>query len=177
MPILMLVWGWLGRLGALLQRVPWQAWAVAGVLAAGWLYGHHEYARGAAAVQTRWDAERREVIGIATKAKAAAEEARRKRIARGRWILTELKRERDEAIAKGAAVAADVRAGRLRLREHWTCPALPQAGTAAAAGGGDADADLRAAGAGDLVRLGADADRLLQACQAVIRADREQVGG
>lgn len=55
-------------LGAV-RAIPWQAWAVAGLIAAGGLYGCHEYERGraAASIETerqqmeKADAARREV--------------------------------------------------------------------------------------------------------------------
>jgi hypothetical protein len=177
-PVIALPVGVLKAAGAVwgfLRGIPWQAWAVVGVLLAGWAWGHHQYRAGQAEVQVRWDAERAVMVGKLKAVQDAAEAARKARIKRGRWILTELTRERDEAINKGRAVAADLRAGRLRLRDHWTCPRVPAAGAAAAPSGGDAAADLRATGAGDLVRLGADADRLLRACQRVIEADRAQL--
>jgi hypothetical protein len=48
-----------GRLWALLRTVPWQAWAMLGILLAGWLYGLHEYHRGVAAEVARSEARER----------------------------------------------------------------------------------------------------------------------
>jgi hypothetical protein len=50
---LKLAGGWL--LGVL-RSLPWWAWLVVALLAAGWLYGERQHVQGAAEVQARWDA-------------------------------------------------------------------------------------------------------------------------
>lgn len=76
--------------------------------------------------------------------------------------------------AYGRAVA-DVRAG--RLRGPWSCPAAPGVpGAGRAAPERDGDADDRAEAVGRVLRIGAEADAQLAACQAVIRADRATAG-
>lgn len=67
---------------------------------------------------------------------------------------------------------ADVRSG--RLRNVWTCPKVP--GPERPAGERDGGADDRAAAIARVLRIGAEADARLRACQAVILADR-QAGG
>lgn len=83
-------------------------------------------------------------------------------------------RERTAAEAVPAAVAADVRAGELRLRDGWaSCETQRLSDSAAAALERDAAAQRRAEFAGAVVRAGRDADDQLRACQAVVRADRQ----
>lgn len=42
--------------GAVLRRVPWQVWAAAALLLAGWAFGHSRYTAGVAAERARWEA-------------------------------------------------------------------------------------------------------------------------
>jgi hypothetical protein len=91
--------------------------------------------------------------------------------------MARIERETRERVKEAGDAAydravADVRAG--RLRGPWACPAaagVPGAGGAAA--DGDAAADDRAAAVGRVLRIGAEADQRLAACQAVIRSDRQ----
>lgn len=91
--------------------------------------------------------------------------------------MARIEREARERVKEAGDAAydravADVRAG--RLRGPWTCPAaagVPGAGTATAER--DAAADDRAAAVGRVLRIGAEADQRLEACQAVIRSDRQ----
>lgn len=106
---------------------------------------------------------------------AAIDAARKTELAKDAAIAavaTVYEQDKTDAKAKHDAVVADLRAGAVRLRDHWTCPvAVPSA--AAGTGQRDAAADLRAADSGDLVRLGAEADAQIRAAQAVIVADRK----
>lgn len=80
-------------------------------------------------------------------------------------------RVKEEGDAAYDRAVADVRAG--RLRGPWNCAAaagVPGAGAAAAER--DAAADDRAAAVGRVLRIGAEADARLRACQAVIESDR-----
>ena len=88
------------------------------------------------------------------------------------------KHEEDRAAAEAvpAAVVADLRAGRLQLRDDLaTCNTARLSEAVAGAVERDAHAQLRAEVAGDLVQIGRDADDQVRACQAVIDADRMQV--
>jgi hypothetical protein len=77
---------------------------------------------------------------------------------------------------------ADLRSGAISLRKRFTCPAASAAGQSAAAtstGNGDATqaGGLQQQDAEFLVRLASEADEVtlqLQACQAVVRSDRQQ---
>jgi hypothetical protein len=172
-----------GVLLDLLRKVPRAVWLVLLALALVKVYGCSEFRRGervgnarADEIQAQWNAERVAVKKAydAAVAKQRADAKKQKKAMR--WIKADIKKDLHDAKRTGKAVAADVRAGRLRLRDHWTCPAVPKAGPVAGpAAGGDAAAERRAGGAGDLVRIAADADARLRACQRVILADRGQL--
>lgn len=83
--------------------------------------------------------------------------------------------EKARAEATIATLRADLDAGRVRLRNRFTCPAVGTApAPGAAAGQHDDPAGLRAADAQFLVRLADACDTRIRAAQAVIRADRGQ---
>lgn len=86
------------------------------------------------------------------------------------------KHEEDRATAEAvpAAVVADLRAGRLQLRDDLaTCNTARLSEAVAGAVERDAQAQLRAEVAGDLVQIGRDADDQVRACQSVIAASRK----
>ena len=90
------------------------------------------------------------------------------------------KHEQDRQAAEAVpdAVVADLRAGNLRLRKEWAgCETQRLSDAAAGARERDALAASRDALAGDLVRVGRDADDQLRACQAVVLADRAAING
>lgn len=109
----------------------------------------------------------------------ASEAARKEEQARARYIAgidAAYQKGLNDAQRKADAVVADLRAGNLRLREQWRgCEARGVSGAAPGAGEPDAAADLRAAGAADLVRAAAEADAQIRGLQAVIQADRAKV--
>ena len=79
-----------------------------------------------------------------------------------------------DAQAKSAAVVADLRAGNVRLRQHWqgaiaTCDLSRDSAAALAA---EREAELREQGAADLVRLAAEADAQVKALQEAYEAMR-----
>jgi hypothetical protein len=79
----------------------------------------------------------------------------------------------NEAEREGALVAADLRAGNLRLRQHWQgCAATSAVSAAAGAiGGYDEAAGLREAGSGDLVRVAAECEAQVIGLQDTVRAN------
>lgn len=88
------------------------------------------------------------------------------------------KHEEDRAAAEAvpAAVVADLRAGRLQLRDDLaTCNTSLLSQAVAGAVERDAHAELRAEVAGAAVQIGRDADDHVRASQAVIVADRQPV--
>lgn len=83
--------------------------------------------------------------------------------------------DRTAAATVPAAVVADLHAGRLQLRDDLaTCNTARLSQAVAGTIERDQAAQLRAEVAGALVQIGRDADDHVRACQAVIRADREQ---
>lgn len=107
--------------------------------------------------------------------RADAEAAARKMERRWREAVDEIsgqfEQEREDARTKHAAVVADLERGNLRMRAHWQgCQASAAlSAAAAAAAGADEHAQLRAEGAGDLVRLGAECDARIRGLQAYAR--------
>ncbi|MEN5317756.1 lysis system i-spanin subunit Rz [[Pseudomonas] hibiscicola] len=84
--------------------------------------------------------------------------------------------DRTAAATVPAAVVADLRAGRLQLRDDLaTCNTARLSEAVAAAIERDQAAQLREEVAGALVQIGRDADDHVRACQAVIAADRQPV--
>lgn len=47
---------WLFAIGKFIKAIPWQVYAIAGLLALGWWYGHLRYNAGQASTQAKWDA-------------------------------------------------------------------------------------------------------------------------
>ena len=77
--------------------------------------------------------------------------------------------DREAAAAVPAAVVADLRAGNVRLRREWAgCETQRLSEASAAAVERDALAQRREQLAGEIVRIGRDADDHVRACQAVI---------
>ncbi|WP_164170824.1 lysis system i-spanin subunit Rz [Stenotrophomonas maltophilia] len=84
--------------------------------------------------------------------------------------------DRTAAATVPAAVVADLRAGRLQLRDDLaTCSTSLLSQAVAGAVERDAHAELRAEVAGAAVQIGRDADDHVRASQAVIAADRQPV--
>ncbi|WP_414614833.1 lysis system i-spanin subunit Rz [Stenotrophomonas geniculata] len=126
-------------------------------------------------------AEGREATRRAAGAEAAAAQVNQTRAtehAQAETLATiGAKHEEDRATAATvpAAVVADLRAGRLQLRDDLaTCSTSLLSQAVAGAVERDAHAELRAEVAGAAVQIGRDADDHVRASQAVIRADRGQ---
>ncbi|SQG10332.1 lysis system i-spanin subunit Rz [Stenotrophomonas maltophilia] len=84
--------------------------------------------------------------------------------------------DRTAAATVPASVVADLRAGRLQLRDDLaTCSTSLLSQAVAGAIERDAHAELRAEVAGAAVQIGRDADDHVRASQAVIAADRQPV--
>lgn len=80
----------------------------------------------------------------------------------------------EQGYAKRDQVIDDLRAGNLRLRKQWQgcSSSVPEADTSA--GSADGEADLREAGAGDIVRLAAKCDATIEAFQAIEQGRQDQ---
>ena len=123
-----------------------------------------------------------EVGNAAAQGEAKAQgSARKVEQATGQTLATigeKHEQDRQAAEAVPDAVVADLRAGNLRLRREWAgCETQRLSDAAAGARERDALAASRDALAGEVVRIGRDADDQLRACQAVVQADREAING
>lgn len=91
------------------------------------------------------------------------------------------RQEKARALASKDRVIADLRSGALQLQDWWRCevPAHGDSADAAASadsGGAPGGADLRAAGAGSLVQVGAEADGRVRWLQSELIATRNACG-
>jgi len=86
-------------------------------------------------------------------------------------IAVEHEKERDDAIAKGEAVIAGLRGDVVRLRSHWRGCQSAVSAPGPPSGERDEAAELRATDSGALVRIGAEADAQVKACQRAIEAN------
>lgn len=164
--------------GNFLRAVPWQIWATIAVVAAIWLTKTVSFNAGVDVTNAEWQARFDRANAEADRKAREAEQAHVNEVDR---IAQNLIEERNRGFQERDQVIADLRAGALRLRPRFQCPARQQAapaGTAAAGSDGGAQAGLSGADAEFLVREASRADevaRQLTACQAVIRADRALV--
>lgn len=98
----------------------------------------------------------------------------RQRAAKAAEVATKYEQEKRDAESTGAAVAAGLRAGNLRLQQRWAgCEArVPEPG----AGSPESDAATgdRAESAGRIVRAAAECDAQVKGLQALVMADRAE---
>ena len=163
---------WVNVAWAFLKRIPWQLWAALAVLVLLWGIHHAGVVQGRAQVQASFNAYKAEVIAetaIAKQKAAAKEAADRAAIVA---INEQYRKDVSDAQHEAARLAADLRAGRQRLRQQWTCPASVP-GAAADPTGADAAAAIREQGAVDLVRAAAEADAWISALQSILNAERK----
>ena len=150
---------------------------LAAIVGAGWAgWEFRDRSADIEAAEARAHAEK--VIGDFAKAEAElqakyrkAERARTEAVARA---SKQYAKGREDAQDKADAVVADLRAGNVRLRQHWqgavaTCGVSRDSAVALAA---ERYAELREQGAADLVRLGAEADAQVRALQEAYEAMR-----
>ena len=154
------------------------------------LYGlidHRGYTRGAAEVTAAVEARDNKALAEANKRIQALQEAARAqeqaKAAQVVAISTHYQKEISDAKVRNALLDADVRAGRLRLRDPGAastavCDRGQTSETAASPGRSDGPTggQLSAASSGFLLALTGEADdvtRQLGACQSLIRADRQ----
>lgn len=148
--------------------------AVAALLLGTWWHGHSQgYDAGFAAEQKKYDAH------IAADA-AADENARRTaRLYEYHLALAQnaasnsYEEGKRDAEANANTLAAELRAGTVRLHRRWAgCEAERRADTAAHSGELDAGAQDRAASAGRIVRAAAECDAQVRGLQAILMAER-----
>lgn len=119
----------------------------------------------------------------ATETTRLSEEVRAGEQAKAARIAT-IDQQHQEAIAYANTeldkLRADVRAGAIRLRPHFTCTdttnATGKAATSTGVSHGGTQGGLRTADEEFLIRIAREADditRQLHACQAIVRSDRE----
>jgi len=119
---------------------------------------------------------------LATKAAATVTAIRRLELAyhaEAAAAADAYQKDKTNALAKKDAVIAGLRADNLQLRRWWNPkpPACPgDAASPAAASRAAEDAELRAAGAGDLVRIGAEADGRIRWLQSELISTRKLCG-
>lgn len=121
------------------------------------------------------------IDGMAQLTKAAADKAKAASVAAKADRKTNDKRfqeAKDEAAQAKRDLRAALRAGDVRLRDEWTCPAAgpAQGGAASTAGRQDAAAKLRQAGAADLIAAGDEADRWITWLQSELTNTRKACG-
>jgi FtsZ-interacting cell division protein ZipA len=118
------------------------------------------------------------IIGDFAKAEAEAQaKARAEEQAKAAAVAKaaeEYERGKADAQAKADRVVADLRAGTVRLRQHWqaavaTCDVSRDSAAALAA---EREAELRAESAARIVRIGAEADAKVRALQDAYEALR-----
>lgn len=136
---------------------------------------------------TKLDGKGHDACGIAIAALNAADAAERAQFAAdakakelaSAKALAEIEaqheKELQDAKSKSDRVIADLRAGTLRLRKQWQCPATAAGvSTPAARGSVAAGAtDDRDQSAGRIVRAAAEADAEIRALQAIVLEDRQ----
>jgi hypothetical protein len=121
--------------------------------------------------QAAFDAYRAKVMAATAKAAEDAHKAEKAEREAFAAIAVQHEKEKADADAKARKLAADLRAGRERLRQHWTCPP-GEAGATGGAPGADEDARLREESAGRIVGAAAEADAWIRALQDILRAER-----
>jgi hypothetical protein len=179
---------WLKVTIAFFRSIPLWAYAGAGLLVLFGIFRHHYIAVGVerehgktvkehaalVALQGQFKAYRQQAEDAAKKATSAAKAAEKAQANSFAAAAVQLKKDQANAIAKKDRVIRDLRSGALQLRPEWTCPATASAGHLPEAAGStgirDATAELRAAGAGSIVRIAADADAQVTALQSIVLA-------
>jgi hypothetical protein len=142
--------------------------ALIGLLVVTYALGH---GYGAAGVQKRWDAERAARLDEYSRAVDEARAVERDAQAEMNRIGDDHEDDRRNAARVADDVAADLRAGNLRLRQELSACATDRvSGAAIAAAERDAHTRLRDQIAGAIVRAGRDADNHVRAAQSVIQA-------
>lgn len=153
---------------------------VAAAFAYGCSRGHEKGVRaGAAAVAKLREQQDNERVRFALEhAKAMEEQAKRyqTRAEAMSATATQYQEALKDAHRKHDRTVADLRSGALQLRRQWQgCEArVSEAGHAASGGREpDADAELRAADSGNLVRAGAQCDAWISKLQQTLRDERQ----
>lgn len=162
-----------------LAAIPWQVYAAAALLLAGWLYGNHRESVGEARVQAEWDAEKAQIAAAVAEAEREAREREKRMQAAFEAAVTLIDLEKANALSRYEQDLADLRADNaaLRVRDRFRCAA--SGGVSGAAGdsgdAGEAQAGLLREDAEFLLRVGREADdvvRDLNLCIDLLEAER-----
>ena len=169
MPLLLLAWG-KSALGWL-SGLSWKVWAgvAALVLVAGvWLHGR---STGADGVQAKWDAQEAVYAQQRAASAIAARDTEARWRAEYKAIAERFLAEQKVADEKYQSDLASLRAGSLRVRERFACPARSAEAPAFAGGAGEAGpGGLLSADAEFLLREAARADEVARQLNALIQA-------
>lgn len=135
----------------------------------GWAYGN-----GYNAANVRAERVIAEFIEAEREASERARRAEQAAVQAFADAADEYERGKNDAQVAADRTIADLRAGNVRLRDHWQgCAATSHvSGDATAAALADAAAELRRAGAGALVSIGDSCDAQIRGLQRVIEAWR-----
>ena len=87
-------------------------------------------------------------------------------------VAQQYEQDKSDAQDNHDRIVAGLRAGTVKLQDHWACPAsgVPSAGPSP--GLADAGADLREQGAADLIAAADECDAQVRGLQAVTQQDR-----
>lgn len=169
----------IGLLAGPIGRWALAALVLAFAVGAAWLRGHSTgLERGRAEVQARWNAERLRAQDVALRAQEAARAHEQGMAASVAAVADHYAKESNRAKTETADLRRRFADGSVRLTVPAACPGGGGAAApAGGAGGGDgsARAELPRAVAEAVLTIGDDADavtRQLEACQAVLRAER-----
>lgn len=129
------------------------------------------YVAGADSVQAEYQSHLAADAQAQAQAQELAREVERKRASRMAEIAAQTKRRIEHAQKKADQLVSDLRAGNVRLRQHWRgCVATDRvSATAAAAARADAAAELRRASAAAIIAAADEADAQVRGLQEVIR--------
>jgi len=162
-----------------LAAIPWQVWAAIALVLV--LLGTYYAGKsdGREEVQAAWDESVAKGRAIVAAKNAENREIERKAAEQVALAAAKFEQEKTHAIQDArAALLADLRAGRVRLRVD-ACPRPAGPGAAPAGpGAADAEAELRGAdplgvAVADSIAIADEADAHIEALQAVIRAYQE----
>ena len=165
--------------GGFLKAIPWQAYAVAGVVSLGLFYGHLRFNAGKAKIQGKFDEYKTQVASDIAKQEAENKAKELKDRLAFDAAATLLEKRNADTKANAERTIADLRAGTLKLRNRFTCPAKATEVAGSSEGdNGTSEAGLLGADAEFLISEAERADKVvnqLTACQNVLKAEREVI--
>lgn len=151
--------------------------------------GHWQNAEGHTEERVAWQAKDNQELAQANAKiltlEAAARDTEHRHAAEIDSVATTYEKEKANALAKKDSVIADLRSGALRLRDPYSLAFKASGGPTGAAPAssgqrdGGAGGELSVSTSEFLIGLASDADEVvkqLQACQAVVRSDRDLKG-